>query len=468
MRVGEYMRADMMALIASIGICLIGGVTLAAFALRFRSRERDLLWIAMFAILYGADLLLHNPLFQLTFGGARGSAVFMPRILSACSIVPALLLFEEFYGRGWRSLLHWRIVGYGVAAAGVYGYMTTTHRPEMMPSAGLLLVICVPAVLITGRLSGYQPPRLENAKVLFTGLFCFFLAFSADHVRNARHGQWKPGLEPYGFIVLLLCLGFVATRRVLTDERHLDSLTREMQAAAATQASILPRSIPPLDRAQVAVRYMPATAVAGDFYDFSQSSPDCLDILLVDVMGHGVPAALVASMIKVAVRANSRHGEHPGRTMSTLNSILCDVAPGHFVTGVYFHLNFSTGMGTYAAAAHPSPLLWSRAWQQIITLKGGGLLLGMRKHESYGNFQFQMRPGERLLLYTDGLTEAENGNGEPFGDAMLPRFMREHQTEDANAFADELQQAVRAWSLSGKYGQADDITFIVVDLSPPQ
>jgi phosphoserine phosphatase RsbU/P len=461
-------RADMMALIASLGICLIGGVALAAYALRFRSRERDLLWIGMFAVLYGADLLLHNPLFQLGFGGTRGNAVFLPRILSACSIVPALLLFEEFYGRGWRSLLHWMIVGYGVAAAGVYGYMTTSHRPEMMPSAGLLLVVCVPAVLVTGRLSGYHPPRLENANVLFTGLLCFFLAFSADHLRNARDGQWKPGLEPYGFIVLLLCLSFVATKRVLTDERHLDSLTREMQAAAATQVSILSRSIPPLDRAQVAVRYMPATAVAGDFYDFPETSPDCLDILLVDVMGHGVPAALVASMIKVAVRANSRQGEHPGRTMATLNSILCDVAPGHYVTGVYFQLNFSTGTGTYSVAAHPSPLLWSRAWQQAINLNGGGLLLGVRKHESYGNFQFRIRPGERLLLYTDGLTEAENAIGESFGDVMLPRFMREHEAMDVNAFADGLQHAVREWSLSGKHGQADDITFIVVDLAPPQ
>ena len=134
------MRAEMMGFIASLSICLIGGVALAAYALRFRSRERDLLWIGMFAVLYGADLLLHNPLFQLGFGDAPGSAVFMPRILSACSIIPALLLFKEFYGRGWRSLLHWMIVGYAVAAAGVYGYMATSHRPEMMPSAGLLLV----------------------------------------------------------------------------------------------------------------------------------------------------------------------------------------------------------------------------------------------------------------------------------------------------------------------------------------
>ncbi len=79
-----------------------------------------------------------------------------------------------------------------------------------------------------------------------------------------------------------------------------------------------------------------------------------------------------------------------------------------------------------------------------------------------------MRPGERLLLYTDGLTEAENANGESFGDVMLPRFIREHEALDVDAFADGLQHAVREWSLSGKHGQADDITFIVADLIPLQ
>lgn len=462
------MRTEILAFTAGIVICLIGGVALAGYALRLRSKERDLLWIGLFAVLYGADLVLHNPLFQLSFGIMREGAELTPRILSACSIVPALLLFEEFYGRGWRSLLHWMILGYGLAAACVYGYMIASHRPDMMPSAGLVLVICVPAVLVIGRISGYRPPPLEHASVLFAGLICFFLAFSADRLSNVAAGQWRPGLEPFGFIVLVLCLGFVATQRVLADERHLASLTQEMQAAAAIQASILPRSIPQLDVAQLAVSYLPATAVAGDLYDFPEASSGCFDILLVDVMGHGVPAALVASMVKVAVRANSAGGEHPGQTIATLNSILCGVAPQQYVTGIYFHLNFATREGTYAVAAHPPPLLWSRTRRRLTTLKGDGLLLGVRKSEPYGNFQFPLEPGDRLLLYTDGLTDAENGNGDTFGQAMLPRLMEQHQALPANAFAETLQDAVQQWSRSGKYGQADDITFIVVDFPSPQ
>src|ERR1700761_7550333 len=105
-------RTVILTFIASIAICLAGAAALAVWALRFRSKERDLLWIGLFAILYGSDLVLRNPIFQLGFGSTHEVVLFAPRLLNACSIVPALLLFEEYYGRGWHSLLHWLTVGY--------------------------------------------------------------------------------------------------------------------------------------------------------------------------------------------------------------------------------------------------------------------------------------------------------------------------------------------------------------------
>ena len=460
------MRIEILTFIVSLTICLIGAVALAAYVLRSRSKERDLLWVGLFALLYGADLVLRNPVFQLGFGSTHQIALFIPRILSGCSIVPGLLLFEEFYGRGWHSLLHWLIVAYGIVAAVVYGYMMVQHMPELIPSAGVLLVICVPLVLGIGRISGYTRPKIENANVLFAGLLCFFIAFSVDHLRNIEAGQWKPGLEPFGFIALLSCLSFVVVQRVLADERRLISFTQEMQAAAAIQASILPRSLPHLQQARIAVRYAPMTAVAGDFYDFPRTSPGCVDILLVDVMGHGVPAALVASMVKVAVLMQPRDPNHPAQIIKALNSILCDEAPGQFVTAEYIHLDLERMNGVYSAAAHPPPLLWSRSRQQLTTLNEGGLLLGVRKDESYSDSWFKFELGDRLLLYTDGLTEAENSNGEEFGNEILPHFMAQHQELDTEQCAAALQDAVLSWSRSNTRfpGQTDDITFLVIDV----
>jgi sigma-B regulation protein RsbU (phosphoserine phosphatase) len=351
------MRTEILTFIVSLTICLIGGVALAAYTIRSRSKERDLLWVGLFAVLYGADLVLRNPVFQLGFGSTHKMALFTPRILSACSIVPGLLLFEEFYGQGWHSLLRWLTVGYGAAAALAYGYMMVHNTPELMPSAGVILVICVPLVLGIGHISGYTPPQMEHANVLVAGLLLFFITFSVDHLRNMADGQWRPGLEPYGFIVLLACLTFVATQRVLADDRRLVTLDQEMQAAAAIQASILPRSLPELEQARVAVRYAPMTAVAGDFYDFPSTSSGCVDILLADVMGHGVPAALVASMVKVAVITQSPASKDPAQVLEALNSILCDEAPGQYVTAEYLHLDLPRITVIYSAAAHPPPLL---------------------------------------------------------------------------------------------------------------
>jgi sigma-B regulation protein RsbU (phosphoserine phosphatase) len=150
--------------------------------------------------------------------------------------------------------------------------------------------------------------------------------------------------------------------------------------------------------------------------------------------------------------------------MSTLNSILCDEAAGQYVTGIYLHLNFAKLEGIYTAAAHPPPLLWSRARRKLITLNEAGLLLGVRKNESYGNFHFRLAQGDRMLLYTDGLSEAENANGDIFGEAKLSQFIEQHEAMDANAFTESLRAEVLEWSQSSRRGQADDITFVVIDV----
>ncbi len=460
------MRTEILTFIVSVAICLIGVVALGAYALRSRSNERDLLWIGLFAMLYGTDLVLRNPLFQLGFGSTHEIVLLIPRISNACSIVPGLLLFEEFYGRGWHSLLRWMTVAYGLAAAVVYGYMIVHHAPELIPSAGVILVICVPLVLGIGRIAGYTSPKVANANILFAGLLCFFVAFSVDRLRNMKDDQWRPGLEPFGFIALLACLSFVVVQRVLADERRLISLNQEMHAAAAIQACILPHSLPQLEQARFAVRYAPMTAVAGDLYDFPLTSPGCVDILLADVMGHGVPAALVASMVKVAVHTQQREPNHPAQIMNALNSILCNEAPGQYATAEYVRLDLRRMNGVYSAAAHPPPLLWSRSRQQLIRLNEGGLLLGVRNDESYSDAWFKFEPGDRLLLYTDGLTEAENSNGEAFGEVALPGFMAENQELDAEECAAALQDAVLSWSRSNRRpaSQTDDITFLVIDV----
>jgi serine phosphatase RsbU (regulator of sigma subunit) len=215
----------------------------------------------------------------------------------------------------------------------------------------------------------------------------------------------------------------------------------------------------------LAVRYAPMRAVAGDFYDFLVFRPGCLGIVVADVTGHGVPAALVASMVKVAVSAHMDVGAEPGKVIAGLNSTLCRQAQGQYATAVYVFLDQARRMGCYSAAGHPPLLLWQSATRSLLELNESGLLLGVRSSEEYEQTEFTLEAGDRLLVYTDGLVEAVNAQGEAFGEAQLADFIATHQDLAAEQFAERLLDKVLGWPGSGSTrAQADDITLVVIDI----
>ena len=459
------MRGAITLLIVGSVISTLGAAAVTLYAFRRRARERFLLWFGLFSVLYGTVLVVRNSVFRLAFGQPHSIGLFVDRLINLSTIVPGLLLLEEFYGRGWRSSIRWLIGAYCALAAVAMSGVVSQSRLELIPSPGTMLVILVPVVLALGRLAGYRPPLLANSRVLFTGLLAFFGAFSVDRILHMQFGSWRPGIEPYGFLALVVCLWYVTARRVIADERRLVSLTDEMRAATRIQEAILPSGPPYLEKAEIAVRYAPMTAVAGDLYAFPAVRPNCIGVLVADVMGHGVPAALVASMIKVAASTQRGHDDEPACVIAGLNAVLCTETREQRATAVYLCLDAVNRVGRYSAAAHPPPLLWRRGKQVLEVLAEPGLLLGVRPNEAYAESEFSFETGDRLLLYTDGLTDAENAAGESFGDAALSTFIQEKQDLQAEQFVDLLLKEALAWSYAGtRARQEDDITILVIDL----
>jgi serine phosphatase RsbU (regulator of sigma subunit) len=183
-------------------------------------------------------------------------------------------------------------------------------------------------------------------------------------------------------------------------------------------------------------------------------------------MGHGVPAALIASMVKVSVLSSAEQGGMPSAIIHSLNRMLCKEAPGQYATAVYISMNRAGGLGRYCSAGHPAPLLWRYGTGQIEALNVSGLLLGVHSEAEYLEGEFQFEPGDRLLVYSDGLTEAENGRGIGFGDARLPFVLGQHRDLSAEQFAGGLLEDVLDWCAKGTgRGQEDDITFVIVDIT---
>lgn len=459
------LRGDLPLVILGSIIAAIGVAAVVVHLARRQSCERVLLWFGLFAGPYGLRLLTNTTPFQMAFGEPQGVWPFVNKLVEFATLVPALLLFEDFYGKGWRSSVRWLIWAYVVFATIAFTSIVIQRRPDLVPTAGIGTVFLLPAILLLGRLMGYKRPQVQDQGVLSLGLVALFLTFAHDRIASTRLFDWHADTEPYGLFVLICCLGYVATRRVLANERQLVSLGEEMRAATRIQSSILPRTSPEMGSFNLAVRYAPMRAVAGDFYDFLVFRPGCLGIVVADVTGHGVPAALVASMVKVAVSAHMDVGAEPGKVIAGLNSTLCRQAQGQYATAVYVFLDQARRMGCYSAAGHPPLLLWQRATRTLLELNESGLLLGVRSSEEYEQTEFALEAGDRLLVYTDGLVEAVNARGEAFGEAHLGEFIATHQDLPAEQFAERLLDEVLRWPENGSTcAQADDITVVVIDI----
>jgi sigma-B regulation protein RsbU (phosphoserine phosphatase) len=266
-----------------------------------------------------------------------------------------------------------------------------------------------------------------------------------------------------GFAALLFSFGYAALQAVLASERRLLSIEHELAVARRLQLSILPTAIPELSRVRIAAAYEPMTAVAGDFYEFLPVDPHRAGFLVADVSGHGVPAALIASMIKVAVQSVAAWANDPALLVGNLGRALQGHLRGQYVTAAYLWLDVEARTGRYSAAGHPPLLRWRAATGTLERIQSNGLLFGVAEDSDYPACEITFAQGDRFVLYTDGLTEAESARGEPFGDARLEQVLREGQARPAGELAGQLLAAVTAWR-PPSVAQQDDITFLVIDV----
>ena len=266
-----------------------------------------------------------------------------------------------------------------------------------------------------------------------------------------------PLLEPFGFAAFLRTLGYVAARSTLRRDQELKEIQKELEVACRIQLSILPREFPASTNFRVAVRYVPMTSVAGDFYDYVIADDHQVGLLIADVSGHGVPAALIASMVKLAAASQRTVAADPCRFLSGMNSALLGNTQDQFVTAAYVHLNSESGELRYSAAGHP-PLLLVRNGR-VTQIEENGLILAVFDFASYSTAVHKLERDDRIVMYTDGVVEASNAAGDFFGhDALCDLLTRTRELSPAMA-ADSIISSIRQWS--GK--QDDDLTILICD-----
>jgi len=245
--------------------------------------------------------------------------------------------------------------------------------------------------------------------------------------------------------------------------RQLLAIRNELETARQIQLSILPREIPQVAGLDIAARYIPMSSVAGDFYDFLVVDEKRIGILVADVSGHGMPAALIASMLKIAFAAQSAHACDPARVLSGLNQALCGKFKGHYVTAAYALIDTDKRTLCYAGAGHPPQLLRERSSGNVRSILENGLFLGYFPSAAYSAVETPFQEGDWVVLYTDGITEMKGESEEEFGEARLKEFLESHPDLPAAGFVDSLLERLSSWSgrASGREPD-DDVTLLAV------
>jgi sigma-B regulation protein RsbU (phosphoserine phosphatase) len=237
---------------------------------------------------------------------------------------------------------------------------------------------------------------------------------------------------------------------------------REQHDALLIQRALMPATLPVTSRFEVAGAWRPAGTLGGDCYDVFTFTPDIIGLSIADVAGKGLPAALLMSSLQAAVRAFAGEVSPPQTVCDSVNRLLCaQMIAGRFATMVYLRLDAARGVLTYANAGHNPPLL-ARTNGQVEVMRASGTVLGVFPEIEYTAREVALHKGDRLVLYTDGVTEARNREEEEFGEERLAAAFARHRHLNAVDLHAAVMDDVTRFATAGFQ---DDATLLVVAIS---
>jgi sigma-B regulation protein RsbU (phosphoserine phosphatase) len=231
--------------------------------------------------------------------------------------------------------------------------------------------------------------------------------------------------------------------------------------AQETQESLLPRFLPQFENFSIHAFNSPTRYVGGDFYDFLQLVSGEWMGVLADVSGKGISAALLSSMVLGALSMEFHSGTQPQEVLNRVNRLLCEKSlPYQFVTLFLFLLD-PHGTGRFISAGHNPAYLFRSATGKIEELASDSYFLGMFDFASYESRAFRLDKGDILVVYSDGLTDAENQQAEMFGKKRLLKLIRQEAPSGSQALEQTFLQAIEEFTQG--MPQTDDITFVIVE-----
>ncbi|RKY90592.1 MAG: hypothetical protein DRQ13_12420 [Ignavibacteriae bacterium] len=271
--------------------------------------------------------------------------------------------------------------------------------------------------------------------------------------------NFTPGDQKLLSIIASQSAQIIENARLLEEERNLRTMQEEMRLAKITQENLLPKELPYLKGYQISVKTLSAKEVGGDYYDFIQIDNNHFAFCLGDVTGKGMSAAMLMANMQAALRSQVLNGCSCTDSLANSNNLLCvSTEPTKFVTLFLGILNSDTNEICFSNAGHDPPFHFTKSGLTI--LKTGGMLLGAFPDSQYEQEKIIMEPGDLLIIFSDGITDAMNSENQEFGEKKLKDIISDYKSADPELIIDKIISATRAHT--GDIPQFDDMTLLII------
>jgi len=247
--------------------------------------------------------------------------------------------------------------------------------------------------------------------------------------------------------------------RTLTIQAQSEELNRQIMMARRIQMSLLPVRLPDINAVTLSFKYQPMMAVGGDFIDFYYNNREMM-LFICDVSGHGVPAAFLSAMVKMSLPACYNAGRNTSLAMEKLHQSLQGKMGGHFISAIFCHIDLAAGTMTSSNAGHP-PIIIIRTDRDVEFVGSQGRIISEKLPLNAMNVTTKLNEGDKMILYTDGITEARNHDLVMFGEDNLVRFVRQHRMRPATELCEEIYRMVINYIGTTSPEFEDDITLMV-------
>lgn len=248
------------------------------------------------------------------------------------------------------------------------------------------------------------------------------------------------------------------------NQIKLSEIEQELKIARELQESILPDKLPKLEGIELSVKMECASSVGGDFYDFHDYGDGRLGVFISDVSGHGIPAAIIASMVKLAFSIEVRKAVEPADLLKNVNRALMGKYGKHFITAAYLIIDIHKGIITYSNAGHPPIAILNHSKGEFREIFLPGWIMGLDGNLKNGQLIIPIKKDDRVVLFTDGVTEARNKFGQMFGYQKFYELLKSHSEIQGEVLNQIVFDTVRNWSGRGDQFE-DDITLLILDLN---